>query len=285
MLTRTPAGLNSAAQERVIDASAPLVAPYAAPPGMPIWPAWLPMLMMLPLPQVAIPGASAATRKKGTLTLAANSRSKVATSRSPVGPNQEIPALLTNTSTPLACPARSSSWAGSLRSAATNRALPPSAVMWPTTANPRPASRPCTMTSAPCRASSSAAALPMPEVAPVTRALMPSRSRCSSISCPSRLTEETDASLGRILRPSCGPGPRPGYPKHDCTSRMSVSGQRGGTASRLPGKTGQPQHGRSAVTMRIPSCGLTRRRWRHDPLHARRSPDPARRRRRRNTVG
>src|SRR6266487_4674518 len=62
--------------------------------------------------------------------------------------------------------------------AATDRALPPSAVMVSTTAEPRAVSRPCTTTSAPCRPSSSAAARPMPELAPVTRAPMPSRSRC-----------------------------------------------------------------------------------------------------------
>src|SRR6201981_2053250 len=80
-------------------------------------------LMMLPLPRAAIFGASAATRKYADRTLAAKSRSKVATSSSAVGPNQENPALLTSTSTVPAYPARSSSWAGSLRSAATNRAV------------------------------------------------------------------------------------------------------------------------------------------------------------------
>src|SRR2546426_4181850 len=59
--TRTPLGLNSAAQARVIDARAAFVAPYAAPPVRPIWPAMLLTLMMLPLPLAAIPGANAAT--------------------------------------------------------------------------------------------------------------------------------------------------------------------------------------------------------------------------------
>ena len=89
----------------------------------------LAMLMMLPLPRAAIVGASAPTRKYGARTLAANSRSKVATSSSAVGPNQENPALLTSTLTRPAWSTRSSSWSGSLRSAATNRALPPSAVI------------------------------------------------------------------------------------------------------------------------------------------------------------
>jgi hypothetical protein len=71
-----------------------------------------------------------------------------------------------------------------LRSAATKRALPPSALMASATAVPR-ASRPCTMTSAPCRASGWAAALPIPDVAPVTSARRPSRSRSSFMSCPS----------------------------------------------------------------------------------------------------
>ena len=67
---------------------------------------------MLPLPRAAIFGASAATRKYAARTLAAKSRSKVATSSSAVGPNQENPALLTRTSTWPACSARSSSSAG-----------------------------------------------------------------------------------------------------------------------------------------------------------------------------
>ncbi len=54
---------------------------------------------MLPLPRAAIFGASAATRKYAARTLAAKSRSKVATSSSAVDPNQENPALLTSTST------------------------------------------------------------------------------------------------------------------------------------------------------------------------------------------
>ena len=89
--------------------------------------------------------------------------------------------MLTSTSTVPTRPARSTSWDGSLRSAAMNRAAPPSALIVPTTAEPRTGSRPCTITSAPCRPSSSAAAFPMPDVAPVTRAPKPSRSRCRSI--------------------------------------------------------------------------------------------------------
>src|SRR5271169_15688 len=69
----------------------------------------LPRLMMLPLPRAAIFAASTATRKYAARTLAATSRSKVATSRSAVGPNQEKPALLASTSTGPACSARWSS--------------------------------------------------------------------------------------------------------------------------------------------------------------------------------
>jgi hypothetical protein len=47
------------------------------------------MLTMLPPPRAAIVGASAPTRKYGARTLAANSRSKVASSRSAVGPSHE----------------------------------------------------------------------------------------------------------------------------------------------------------------------------------------------------
>src|SRR5580693_5385112 len=192
----------------------------------------LPRLMMLPLPRAAIFGASAATRKYGARTLAANSRSKVAASRSAVGPNQENPALLTRTSTGPACSARWSSWPRSLRSAAMKRALPPPAVMASTTAAPRAESRPCTRTSAPCRASASADARPMPEVAPVTRALMPSRSRCSFICDP----------FGGVPPPWTAPGPA-GYPTRDCTcgtaraqSWRKPSGGRDGGPARCRGQ-------------------------------------------------
>src|SRR5580704_13145538 len=36
---------------------------------------------------------------------------------------------------------------------------------------------------------------------------------------------------GRVLRPSCGARPRPGYPQHDCTLRTPRRGQRGDTVS------------------------------------------------------
>src|SRR3989475_9034857 len=118
--TRTPLGLNSAAQARVIDARAAFVAPYAAPPARPIWPAMLLTLMMLPLPLAAIPGANAATRKNAARTLLANRASNVATSRSGVAPNQENPALLTNTSISPTASTRRWRSAGSLRSAPMN---------------------------------------------------------------------------------------------------------------------------------------------------------------------
>jgi hypothetical protein len=59
---------------------------------MPISPAMLPMLTMLPAPFAAILGANAATRKYGARTLLANNWSNVPTSRSAVGPNQLEPA-------------------------------------------------------------------------------------------------------------------------------------------------------------------------------------------------
>ena len=61
VLIRTPDGLNSAAQARLIAVSAALVAPYAALPSRPTFPTMLSRLMMLPFPRAAIPGASAAT--------------------------------------------------------------------------------------------------------------------------------------------------------------------------------------------------------------------------------
>jgi hypothetical protein len=60
--TLTPWRLNSAAHPCANDARAALVAPYAAAPARPRLPAMLPLLMMLPWPCAAIPGANAATR-------------------------------------------------------------------------------------------------------------------------------------------------------------------------------------------------------------------------------
>jgi hypothetical protein len=62
--TRTPEGLNSAAQARVIDDLAPFVAPYAAAAGSPIWPAMLLTLMMLPLPFADV-GPTRADARRG----------------------------------------------------------------------------------------------------------------------------------------------------------------------------------------------------------------------------
>jgi hypothetical protein len=98
-LTRTPRGLNSATQDRVMASSVAFVPPYAAAPGMPIPATMLATLTMLPPPAAAIRGASAATRKYAARTVLSNTASWVASSRSTVGPNQEIPALLTSTST------------------------------------------------------------------------------------------------------------------------------------------------------------------------------------------
>src|SRR5439155_17063811 len=134
-------------------------------------------LMMLPLPLAAIPGANAATRKNVARTLLANRASNVATSRSAVAPNQENPALLTNTSISPTVSTRRWRSAGSLRSAPTKRARPPAAAIDSTVSAPRVASRPWTMTSAPSRASCKATARPMPDVAPVTRAFWPWRLR------------------------------------------------------------------------------------------------------------
>src|SRR5437899_2116102 len=123
------------------------------------------MLMMLPLPLAAIPGANAATRKNAARTLLANSASNVSTLRSAVAPNQENPALLTRTSISPTASTRRWRSAGSLRSAPTKRARPPAAVIDSTVSAPRAASRPWTMTSAPSRASCKATARPMPDVA------------------------------------------------------------------------------------------------------------------------
>src|SRR6478752_6949512 len=101
--------------------------------------------------------------------------SKRSAPRSGVGPNQEKPALLTRMSTLPASSARRVTAPASPTSAATKRARPRSAEIASTTVVPRPASRPWTTTSAPSRARRSAIARPIPEVAPVTSALWPSR--------------------------------------------------------------------------------------------------------------
>src|ERR1700722_20326837 len=140
-------------------------------------PALLARLMITPSPRATIFGASTDTSREGACTLAANSRSSVLASSCADGPNQANPALLTRMSTSPASSASRSASAGSPRSAPTNRAEPPPFSISATTAAPRSASRLCTMTVAPCAASCIAAALPIPDVAPVTSATLPSRSR------------------------------------------------------------------------------------------------------------
>src|SRR6266852_564476 len=97
--------------------------------------------------------------------------SNVATSSSAVGPHAENPALLTKTSMSPACSASFRISAGLPRSAARKRALPPDRSISSTVCAPRPASRPCTITSKPSVASFTATARPIPDVAPVTSAL------------------------------------------------------------------------------------------------------------------
>src|SRR4051794_18760421 len=80
-------------------------------------------------------------------------------------------------STSAASRASRSASIGSVRSAPTNRAEPPPFSISATTATPRVTSRPCTTTVAPCAANCTAAACPIPDVAPVTSATSPSRSR------------------------------------------------------------------------------------------------------------
>src|SRR6266851_4702899 len=125
-----------------------------------------------------------------------------------------------------ACRARSLSWAGSPRSAAAKRAVPPAAVMAPATAPPRAGSRPCTMTTAPCRPSCTAAAWPIPDVAPVTRAVRPCRSRCSLIALvlPCRnLRAAGRASLAAPAATSAGSGQQ----RPPCQDQLNGSRRRG----------------------------------------------------------
>src|SRR3954453_6499899 len=68
-LTRTPGDPNSAAQARVSVSIAPFVDAYSAPVGSPSRATQEPRLMIDPDPRAAIPGAIAAVRKNGALTL------------------------------------------------------------------------------------------------------------------------------------------------------------------------------------------------------------------------
>ncbi len=127
-------------------------------------------------PPSAIFGASAAVRKYGARTLTSNIASKLPRVSSGVGLKSKIPALFTRMSTCPACSARAAIASKSARSAATKRALPPAASISATVSAPRAASRPLMTTSAPSAASWFATSRPMPEVAPVTNAFLPSNS-------------------------------------------------------------------------------------------------------------
>src|SRR5258708_998815 len=83
------------------------------------------MLMMLPSPRSAIPGAKAPTSRNAARTFAANIASNVSTWKSAVGAQAENPPLLTRTSTSPTRAARRVTSSASPRSAASNRALPP----------------------------------------------------------------------------------------------------------------------------------------------------------------
>jgi len=140
----------------------------------------LPRLMMLPLPRAAIFGASAATRKYAARTLAAKSRSKVRGRPEPGEPgvvDQHVDrARLLGEVVHLGRAGEVGRHEAGLTAHRGDRAGHREAAI---------GVPPVHDVSAPCRPSSSAAALPMPEVAPVIRALMPSRSRWSFISRPS----------------------------------------------------------------------------------------------------
>src|SRR5258705_13348401 len=83
------------------------------------------MLMMLPVPRVTMPGANAATRKNGALTLAAKIAAKDAISNVSVGPHFENPALLTRLSMSPTSLAKRARLGGSAGRAASKGARPP----------------------------------------------------------------------------------------------------------------------------------------------------------------
>src|SRR5829696_8399037 len=94
------------------------------------------------------------------------------------GPSSITPALLITTSSrPSSATARSTAaiaWPWSVTSVSTATARPPSAAIAATSASSRSVRRAATATAAPCPASARAAASPMPLLAPVTSATVPS---------------------------------------------------------------------------------------------------------------
>src|SRR6266852_4625139 len=131
---------------------------------------------MAPLPLFAIRGASAATRKYGTLTLSEYTRSNTSSVVSCVGPNGKIPALLIRISTwpfpsSTALLATSRALDASRRSDEIKSAAPPAARISAAVFSPRSALRPTTMTWKPSWASLLATARPIPLVPPVISAV------------------------------------------------------------------------------------------------------------------
>src|SRR5882762_9026007 len=189
----TPPGPNSAAHACVSNCSAAFDDPYTVAPGVPTYATIVVTLMMRPHPRLTIAGARRAVSNRGALTFVSNIASNAASVASDVGPNEKTPALLMRMSTPprifSACTARFATEAADERSATTKSALPCAARIAATTSSPRRASRPVTRTCAPCDASASAMARPMPEVAPVMSAL-----RVVAVTC--FLQSESAAKIG-----------------------------------------------------------------------------------------
>src|ERR1700752_93324 len=175
-LTRIPLGPNSAAQALLKRLIAALLEPYSAAPACPNVATIVETFTITPSPRSAIEGASAPTRKNGTLTLIAYMSSNCSSVVAAVGPKAPIAALLTRMSI------RPASWSASVASARAElstrsaagmkSAVPPSARVDCPTAFPRSSSRPAMIPCAPSPASARAVAAPIPLVEPVTRAIL-----------------------------------------------------------------------------------------------------------------
>ena len=134
---------------------------------------------MLPRPRFFIPGKVAATNRYVATRLSSTAATKSSSRISSTGSGRlgDPPALATRTSMPprpsSASLTTSATFAGSVRSPATERQVPPSASITAQTAARASVSRPCTLTRAPWLARWIATTRPIPRDAPVTSACRP----------------------------------------------------------------------------------------------------------------
>src|SRR5947209_2077467 len=135
-------------------------------------------------------------------TLRSSIRFHSPTSASGIGPSSMTPALLTRVSSRPKCATVSATTArarcSSVTSASSTSASPPAARMRAASASSRSRRRATSATCAPCAASATAVASPIPELAPVTSATVPSSVPAMALRC--RRLEERPRELRRIER-------------------------------------------------------------------------------------